>query len=101
SGTFRPRPLAVAARHAASAPRSALRQLTRAFLRHGFDQGPEDGIDGFSCRKNGGNVRIEDHGTTASLEPSRETVRLCFAVVKTVLRQHVLVRLRYVVTLAG
>src|SRR5262249_55143519 len=46
---------------------SLLRQLTRTFLWHGFDQGPKDGIDGLGGRKNGSNVRIEDHGTASAL----------------------------------
>jgi len=54
-------------------------------VRHGFDQGPENCIDGHRRRKNGGNIRIENHGTTATLEATSEAIRPRLAVVKAVL----------------
>jgi len=44
----------------------------------GFDQGPEDCIDGLWCGENSGNVRIENHGATATLDLSDETVGRAF-----------------------
>src|SRR5437588_2888732 len=81
--------------------RNPLQWSARPSLRHGFDQGPQDGIDGLGCRKNGGNIRIENHSTTTLLESSRETVRLRFAVVKAVLRQHVFLGFRGLASGAG
>jgi len=64
--------------------------LTRDSLGHGFDQGTKYGIDGLRCRKNFGNIRIEDHGTAARLQSSRKAIRTRFPVIKAVLGPHLL-----------